>query len=173
MIPLLPDLARHLNEFAKDKSPDENVFELTGAGIGNKIRLFARKAGLSNIHTHSLRHKYATDLLEGGVNIRIVHELLGHRDISTIQGYLAITDQGLRDAVGVLGKKRKTSRGIGVEESEIYESKIDITLTPAPWDPLKSTIIEKAIAIFVMELESDEILIESLQVRTSDTELPY
>ena len=107
MIPLLPDLARRLHAFIKDKRPDEKVFGLTSASIGNKIRAFAGKAGLVNIHTHSLRHKYATDLLERGVNIRVVQELLGHEDISTTQGYLSVTDQGLRDAVSVLDKKRK------------------------------------------------------------------
>ena len=52
MIPLLPDLAIRLKNFIKDKKPDEKVFGLAGPSIGNKIRYFARKAGLSSIHTH-------------------------------------------------------------------------------------------------------------------------
>jgi hypothetical protein len=173
MIPLLPDLTRDLHAYVKDKRPDERVFGLAGASIGNKIRSFARKAGLVNIHTHSLRHKYATDLLERGVNIRIVQELLGHKDISTTQGYLAVTDQGLRDAVGVLDKKHRLPRRDRAELSEIYESSLEITLTPAQWNPFESMLAPNTGTFFTIDLESDNILVESLQVHTSDPEVPY
>ena len=173
MIPLLPKLAMRLNNFIKGKHPDEKVFGLTSASIGNKIRTFARKAGLIDIHTHSLRHKYATDLLERGVNIRIIQELLGHEDISTTQGYLSVTDQSLHDAVGVLGQKRKPPRGIRAEWSEILESAAEVTVTPARWDPWESMIAQNTGVFFTIELESDDILIESLQVRSSDPEVPY
>jgi len=173
MIPLLPDLAIRLKNFIKDKEPDEKVFGLKGASIGNKIRTFARKAGLSSIHTHSLRHKYATDLMERGANLRVVQELLGHEDISTTQGYLAVTDQSLRDAVGVLGEKRKPPRSIRGEWSEVLECATDVTVIPARWDPWESMIAPNKGVFFTVELESDDILIESLQVRSSDTEVPY
>ncbi len=68
MLPLLPDIAGRLNGFIRGRQPDESVFGLTGPSIGNKISIFAQKAGLKDIHTHSLRHKYATDLLESGAN---------------------------------------------------------------------------------------------------------
>ncbi|MBA7661547.1 Tyrosine recombinase XerC [subsurface metagenome] len=105
MIPLLPDIARRLNSSIRGRQLDESVFGLAGTSIGNKISIFARKAGLKDIHTHSLRHKYATDLLESGANIRAVQQLLGHSDLATTQVYLAITDESLRDAVNGLDKK--------------------------------------------------------------------
>lgn len=109
MIPLLAGISSKLSAYTLGRKPDESIFELTGASIGNKIYLFAKKAGL-NLHTHSLRHKYATDLLESGANIRAVQELLGHSDLATTQGYLSITDKNLREAVNRLEKQVKPIR---------------------------------------------------------------
>ena len=91
--------------------PDEKVFKLKPACIGNKIRFFALKAGLNNFHTHTMRHKFATDLLERGGDIRSVQELLGHTDLSTTQVYLAITDKRIRETVDLLDGPPKQRRG--------------------------------------------------------------
>jgi hypothetical protein len=104
MVPLPESVARKLQEFIKDKGPGEKVFGLGGPAIGMKIKQFAKKAGLTDFHTHSLRHKYATDLLEAGVNIKVVQTLLGHENLNTTQVYLSITDQSLYDAVKKLDK---------------------------------------------------------------------
>jgi integrase/recombinase XerD len=58
VIPLVPSIATDLNRFIAGMVPAQKVFGLTAASIGNKIRIFAVKAGV-NIHTHSLRHKFA------------------------------------------------------------------------------------------------------------------
>ena len=55
-----------------------------------KIKQFAKKAGLTDFHTHTLRHKYATDLLEAGVNIKVVQTLLGHENLNTTEVYLSL-----------------------------------------------------------------------------------
>jgi hypothetical protein len=74
-----------------------------------KIKKFARKAGLGDLHAHALRHKFATDLLEHGADIRSVQQLLGHENLSTTQVYLSVTDKRLREAVNLLegGKSPK------------------------------------------------------------------
>jgi hypothetical protein len=60
-----------------------------------------------SIHTHSLRHKFATDILERGGNIRAVQQILGHESLATTESYLAVTDKSLRDAVNLLDKGRQ------------------------------------------------------------------
>jgi len=74
--------------------------------VGAIIRRVAKRAGLT-IHTHTLRHKFATDLLERGANIRQVQALMGHSNLSATQVYLSITDQGLKDTVDLLDQPQQ------------------------------------------------------------------
>ncbi len=102
VIPLSSVIAQRLQNFIEGMLPTEKAFKLKAPCISNKIRQFARKAGLDNFHTHTMRHKFATDLLEAGANIKVVQELLGHENLATTEVYLSITNQSLRDAVNLL-----------------------------------------------------------------------
>jgi len=72
---------------------------LDRASVWRIVRAAARRAGLSKrIYPHLLRHSFATHLLEGGANLRVVQELLGHADVSTTEIYTHVDARRLRTA---------------------------------------------------------------------------
>lgn len=71
---------------------------LTSRSVERMITFYAKKAGLSKkVTPHTLRHSFATHLLSGGADLRMVQELLGHVSLSTTQVYTHITKERLKE----------------------------------------------------------------------------
>jgi integrase/recombinase XerD len=87
--------------YGKQSSP--NVFLHRGRPFTRQlawsmIKRHAENVGIKNVSPHTLRHSFATHLLQHGADSRSVQALLGHSDISTTQIYTHITDMHLRAA---------------------------------------------------------------------------
>ena len=70
---------------------------LTRQSVWAIIRAAADTADIRDVHPHTLRHSFATHLLQGGADIRVVQELLGHASVTTTQVYTRVTIDHLRE----------------------------------------------------------------------------
>ncbi len=97
--------------FIRYKGPKKASMRLTSRSVESIVKKYAKKAGIPIMTTpHTLRHSYATDLLAQGVDLRMIQEFLGHRNIATTQIYTHITSQKLRDV------HKKFHSGKGMKE---------------------------------------------------------
>jgi site-specific recombinase XerD len=124
-IVFISDTAKHALEKYLDKrtDTDEAIFirysikkntekqetkRLTPRSVQRIVKFYAAKAGIvKDVHPHTLRHSFATDLLANGADIRSVQTMLGHSSITTTQIYTHITNTQLKSVHQKFHGKRK------------------------------------------------------------------
>ncbi len=93
---------------ASTAMPPGDEFRISANGIYKMVKKYAREAGVvSDPSPHTLRHSFATNLLQNGADLRSVQEMLGHKDLGTTQIYTHVTNPQLKEVHRKFhGKKR-------------------------------------------------------------------
>lgn len=114
LVPISPKAIKELNlwfctrnEILPKPGEEDYVFlsvrrrqHLSRITVFHNLRLYAERAGITKIISpHTLRHSFATHLLEGGANLRVIQAMLGHEQISTTEIYTHIDRSMLKQQV--------------------------------------------------------------------------
>ena len=95
------------HQIINPKHSDTVFINRRGSGLSRQmifimIKDLVEKAGIKkNIGPHTIRHSFATHLLEGGADLRAVQQMLGHSSISTTEIYTHVSDQYLREVISL------------------------------------------------------------------------
>ncbi|VAW41960.1 Integron integrase, partial [hydrothermal vent metagenome] len=96
---LFPSKKRSIDPRTK-KERRHHVME---SGLQKAVKLAVKRAGITKRATcHTLRHSFATTMLENGVNIRTLQELLGHADVKTTEMYTHVMDKDISRLISPL-----------------------------------------------------------------------
>ncbi len=93
----------YLQSFRKDENPllfiSSRGGPISRITVWGRVKFYAQKAGISKeVSPHTLRHSFATHLLENGADLRLIQEMLGHEDIGTTDRYTHVTGNRLKAA---------------------------------------------------------------------------
>lgn len=104
--PVIAELAKSMPAddwwFPSDRTPEGHVRSGT---VTDAVRDAKRRAGITDpkLTAHSLRHAFGTDLVDAGVDIRVIADLMGHESVATTQIYTGVSAERRRDGLSRLG----------------------------------------------------------------------
>lgn len=108
-LPISPNLETILNNYLRITFPGEFLFPgrfgskpLTTAYADLALRQACQKLGFKGISTHSFRRTALTRMHSAGVPLRTIQRISGHSSLATLSFYLEVTDENVRDAVGLI-----------------------------------------------------------------------
>lgn len=88
----------NVSKIASKKKGNDDSLRLTPRSVERLVKHYSIKAGVfKKVTPHTLRHSFATDLLQNGADIRSVQMMLGHSSVSTTQIYTHVTDRQLKE----------------------------------------------------------------------------
>lgn len=113
MVPCMGKAREVLEEYLRDGRPalrcakraqdPDAIFlnarggRLTRRSVMTLVERYGRNVGLEGLHPHTLRHSFATHLLEGGADLRVLQDMLGHSNIATTQIYTHVDRSHIRE----------------------------------------------------------------------------
>jgi len=102
-------------------APNQPIFSFRVRDMGERIKLLARRAGVTPIRFHDLRHSFASHMAMAGVSLYDLMTILGHQDIKTTQRYMHLDPNHLKGLTDAL--VRKPVRNNQNEQSKVIELK--------------------------------------------------
>lgn len=104
VIPLAQHLVKPLRDYITEQniSSTDKLLSIKAKMLYHIVKKYALAAGIDDLSPHSLRHFFATTLVEQGAQLRAVQELLGHASIQTTAVYLDVVPQHLQSSIALL-----------------------------------------------------------------------
>lgn len=133
VIPLATDLAKPLAAYIKKNSisPTARLFPIKARELYSIVKKYALAAGIPDLSPHTLRHFFATTLVEKGAQLRAVQELLGHTSMQTTAIYLDVVPAHLKSTIALLDKSVSvsTNKNISKKSTKRKHKRLSLSLS--------------------------------------------